>query len=193
MKFTLFILLFLTASAYGQHTGSFIVEINDQSIKVTSPLKKQSTVSIIVKNNTLDKIVSELRSENKVLKRFVLKAEGKEVLQVNYSKVKTLFYVPVAPPFEAVELRFEQRPYEELTLSTVSTLDTKDEDRNDFKEFEYNMPTSMLTGSSDEYQYTSGAVTYTGYKYFKIKIVLTTSNTAKAPRLRDYRAIALQK
>ena len=87
----------------------------------------------------------------------------------------------------------EQRPYEELTLSTVSTLDSKDEDRNDFKEFEYNMPTSMLTGSSDEYQYTSGSVTYTGYKYFKIKIVLTTSNTAKAPRLKNYRAIALQK
>jgi hypothetical protein len=87
----------------------------------------------------------------------------------------------------------EQRPYEELTLSTVSTLDSKDEDRNDFKEFEYNMPTTMLTGAGDEYQYTSGSVTYTGYKYFKIKIVLTTSNTAKAPRLKDYRAIALQK
>lgn len=87
----------------------------------------------------------------------------------------------------------DQRPYEELSLTTIGTLHSKDEDRNDFKEFEYNMPTSMLTGAGNEYQYTSGSVTYTGYKYFKIKIVLTTSNTAKTPRLRDYRAIALQK
>lgn len=104
--------LCLSANGNAQYTGSFIVEVNDRSIKVTSPLKKLDTVSIIVKNNTFDKIISELRSEKKVLKRFVLKPEGKEVIQVNYSKVKTLFYVPVAPPFEAVELKFKQRPYE---------------------------------------------------------------------------------
>ena len=51
----------------------------------------------------------------------------------------------------------------------------------------------MLTGGNNEYQYTSDGVTYTGYKFFKIKIVMTTSNTAKSPRIRDYRAIALQK
>jgi hypothetical protein len=112
MKFLAIITLLAATQAWGQHTDSFIVEINDQTIKVTSPLKKTETVSIIIKNNTLDKITSELRSDKKVLKRFVLKEEGREVIQVNYSKVKTLFYVPIAPPFEAAELRFEQRPYE---------------------------------------------------------------------------------
>jgi|TARA_Y100001936_G_C15513132_1_gene379006 hypothetical protein len=99
-------------NVFGKFTGSFVVEINDRTIKVTSPLKKLDTVSIIVKNNTLDQIVSELRSEKKVLKRFVLKPEGKEVIQVDYSKVKTLFYVPVSPPFEAAQLRFSEGPYE---------------------------------------------------------------------------------
>lgn len=112
MKVFVIFTILLTQAVYGQYTDSFIVDVNDQSIKVTSPLKKTETVSIIIKNNTLDKIVSELRSEKKVLKRFVLRPEGKEVIQVNYSKVKTLFYVPIAPPFEAAELRFERRPYE---------------------------------------------------------------------------------
>ncbi|MFT6633701.1 MAG: hypothetical protein ACJAS4_003672 [Bacteriovoracaceae bacterium] len=112
MKIFAILILFGSIKANAQYTDSFIVEINDQTIKVTSPLKKTETVSIIIKNNTLDKIVSELRSDKKVLKRFVLKQEGKEVIQVNYSKIKTLFYVPIAPPFEAAELRFEQRPYE---------------------------------------------------------------------------------
>ncbi len=112
MKISFLFFLLLSCNAFAKFTDSFVVEVNDRTIKVTSPLKKVDAVSIIIKNNTFDKIVSELRSESKVLKRFVLKAQGKEVLQVDYSKVKTLYYVPVAPPFEAVELRFEQRPYE---------------------------------------------------------------------------------
>ena len=96
----------------GKYTESFIVDVKDRSISVTSPLKKVDNVSIIINNKTLDKIVSELRSEQKVLKRFVLKPEGKEVIQLSLKGIKKLYYVPIAPPFEAAELRFEQRAYE---------------------------------------------------------------------------------
>ena len=112
MKLSLLLCFLLPSFSFGRYTEAFIVEVHNQSIKVTSPLKKVDAVSIIIKNNTFDKIVSELRSETKVLKRFVLKEQGKEVLQVDYSKTKALFYVPVAPAFEAVELKFEQGPYE---------------------------------------------------------------------------------
>ena len=107
-------LFFILAElAYGKkHTKSFIVELKDQSIKVTSPPKKVDIVSIIVKNGTFDKIISVLKSENKVLKRFVLKAQGKEVIQVDLQKTKKLFYVPISPPSESVELKFKERPYE---------------------------------------------------------------------------------
>ncbi len=105
-------LLYITHNAFSQFTDSFIVDINDQSIKITSPLKKADVVSIIIKNNTLDKIVSEIKADEKVIKRFVLKAEEKEVFQVKLKGVKRLEYVPVAPPFESADLRFEQKPYE---------------------------------------------------------------------------------
>jgi len=87
----------------------------------------------------------------------------------------------------------DDRPYTELTQTTLSTVSSRDEDKSDFIEFEYNLPDSVLTGASDEFQYTSGGVTYTGYKFFKIKIVLMTSNTAKSAKIKDLRAIALQK
>lgn len=113
MKFFLaFIIISLPTLILGQSTDSFIVDISDQKIMVTSPAKKIPVVSIIIRNQTVDRIISEIRSENKVIKRFVLKGEGKEVIQIDFSKIKKLYYVPVSPPFEAAELKFAQRPYE---------------------------------------------------------------------------------
>ena len=59
---------FCVSQAHAKFSGSFIVEINDLSIRVISPKKKQKTVSVIIQNNTLDKIVSELKTGNKVFK-----------------------------------------------------------------------------------------------------------------------------
>lgn len=110
-----YILLFLTISlstTYGKNTASFIVDINDRGMVVTSPSKQQDTASIIIKNNTLDKIVSELRSQKKVLKRFVLRPNGKEVLSVTMKGSDALYFVPLSPPFEAAQLKFKQKVYE---------------------------------------------------------------------------------
>jgi hypothetical protein len=35
-------------------------------------------------------------------------------------------------------------------------------------------------------------VTYTGFKHFKIKVVLLSSTPSRVPRIKDFRAIALQ-
>jgi hypothetical protein len=72
--------------------------------------------------------------------------------------------------------------------------------RLDFKEFTYGFATSQMTGSMGQVQYTSNGTTYTGYKYFAIKIVLISNadastgivNTAVVPRVADLRCIALQ-
>lgn len=80
--------------------------------------------------------------------------------------------------------------------STYSSL----ANRNDFKEYTYGFPVSQLTGPAGQVQYTSAGTTYTGYKYFAIKIVLLSEtntetgivNTAVVPRVADLRCIALQ-
>ena len=67
------------------------------------------------------------------------------------------------------------------------------ENKDDFREFEYGIPTTSLTGDSGEVQYTTSAgVTYTGFKYFKIKAVLLSTSPSIVPRIKDFRAIALQ-
>jgi len=68
------------------------------------------------------------------------------------------------------------------------------ENKDDFKEFEFAIPASYLTGTADEYQYiNSNAVTFTGFKYFSIKIVLLSSDKASVPRCRALKVVATQK
>jgi hypothetical protein len=66
-------------------------------------------------------------------------------------------------------------------------------DRFNYKEFVYKIPASYMTGTNGEFRYTNGAgTTFTGYKYFAVKIVLTATNAAVVPRVADLRCIALQ-
>ena len=66
-------------------------------------------------------------------------------------------------------------------------------DRNNFIEFKYLLPTDIMTAENDGVQYTnSTGSTFTTFKYFVIKIVLTATNAAIVPRAADLRALALQ-
>lgn len=66
-------------------------------------------------------------------------------------------------------------------------------DMDEFKEFSYDFPAAQKTGPNGEVQYTnSQGITFTGYKYYAIKIGLLASNSAVIPRVADLRAIALQ-
>ena len=112
-KFLLFITLTISSSVFAQENAdAFIVTLSDEKVRVVSPKKKQKIIGVIIKNETFDNITSELRSDKGVIKRFVLKSQASKSFQVNYSKINTLYYVSIAPPFQAVELRFSQRAYE---------------------------------------------------------------------------------
>lgn len=111
IKYIFFLSLFIDI-CYSQYSNSFIVEIDERKIRVTSPKSKDKIVSIVFINKTLDKVISELRTDDKVLKRFTLKREDKQVLQIDIKSIKKLIYVPIAPAFESVELKFKKEPYE---------------------------------------------------------------------------------
>jgi hypothetical protein len=87
----------------------------------------------------------------------------------------------------------EDRSYVEMTQVTSATVVSDPENREDFKEYEFTIPTAQKTGSSDEVQYVnSSGVTFTGFKHFKIKVVMLSTSSSNIPRIRDFRAIALQ-
>jgi gamma-glutamylcysteine synthetase len=68
---------------------------------------------------------------------------------------------------------------------------SSDVNKNDFIEYDYTFPTSMM--SNGVVQYTSNAITFTGFKQFAIKVGLLGTNSANPSRVTDLRAIALQK
>ena len=88
---------------------------------------------------------------------------------------------------------FEDLKWTAMASSEIVTRYSDSENPDDFIEYEYEIPSANMTGAGNEVQYTNSEnVTYTGFKQFAIKIVLTTSNPSKPPRFKDLRAISLQ-
>ena len=80
-----------------------------------------------------------------------------------------------------------------MSQDTTSTAISSSENNEDFKVFDFSIPSAELTGTNNEVQYTnSEGIIYTGFKYMSIKIVLTSSSQGLTPRVKDLMAIALQ-
>lgn len=84
---------------------------------------------------------------------------------------------------------------------TANAVYSSSSNRNDFLELVYDVPTysngyrSGANTSNDnilEYRNTSRA-RFVGFKYFAVKIVLVNQNSSNPPRVKDLRAIALQR
>jgi hypothetical protein len=66
-------------------------------------------------------------------------------------------------------------------------------ERNDFLEYSYQFPRSIMNGTNDAVTYTNSSGTiFSGYKYFAVKIGLLGNNSAVVPRVADLKCIALQ-
>jgi len=93
----------------------------------------------------------------------------------------------------------DNRNWIPMELSSGSTIYSSLADADDFKELKYVIPSSYMTGPvsnnspGGEVQYTnSQGTTFTGFKYFAIKVGLSATNSAIVPRVTDLRAIAIQ-
>ena len=87
----------------------------------------------------------------------------------------------------------EQRSWVAMTQVTSASEVSDSKNIEDMREFEFTIPTANKTGSSDQVQYTNtSGITFTGFKFYQIKIVLTSTTPAVIPRVKDLRAIALQ-
>ena len=86
----------------------------------------------------------------------------------------------------------------ELEKDDVSNITSSSANRFDFKEIGFRIPEGSAVDAGgakrvdqDSMNYIIGGSTFTTYKYFAIKIVLTTSEQYSIPRVKDMRAIAL--
>ena len=131
---------------------------------------------------------------NKYISKTVTLADGQDAEDL---LVKLSSYRPPNSDIKVwVKIRHDDDPQsiDEKTWSLMSyneALFSSDVNKNDFIEFDYTFPTSMM--SNGVVQYTSNAITFTGFKQFAVKIGLLGTNSANPPRVTDLRAIALQK
>jgi hypothetical protein len=84
---------------------------------------------------------------------------------------------------------------------TSTAVFSSSENQNDFLELVYDVPayTNAARGGANtanfgilEYRNSAG-VRFTGFKYFCFKIVLMSDTSTNPPRIKDLRAIALQR
>ena len=90
-----------------------------------------------------------------------------------------------------------------MTRATAATEVSSETNRDDFRELEFDVPeygtynnglfaNSSPTAEVLSYRNSTNAL-FVGFKYFAIKVVLTSSSTNNVPRFKNLRAIALQK
>jgi hypothetical protein len=87
---------------------------------------------------------------------------------------------------------FDIHSWVELTATATAVSDKNN--KADFKEMEYTLPTSVLSGPNGEYRYTNSAgVLFTGYRTFSVKLVLLAADNSIIPFAKNLRVVCLQK
>lgn len=115
LRILLFILITLGASrafAY-ERPDAFIVKIYDQRVRVLSPSKYDETLAVIIENKTLTPMRGKLETYSGETLNYVSIDPGKSAsLSVKRLNKERLFFIPIAPPLQKVELKLGNKPYE---------------------------------------------------------------------------------
>lgn len=198
-------------SLSGDRSNKVRITLESTSEYVSPLVDLDSTHTIFVNNLINGNTFGETNSTggyalNKYISQTVTLADGQDAEDVSvflsaYRPPRTdvKVYVKILNAFDPQT--FAQKPWIELEKQgigdeTFSSL----ANRYNYRDYQYGFSASQLTGPNGEVQYTSAGVTYTGYKYYAVKIVLTSDldlgtgkvNTAVVPRVADLRVIALQ-
>lgn len=108
-----FLLIILSLSVSAQEkSDAFLVKVFDSYVRVISPDKNYSMVSVIVENKTLSKVVGKIVKGKTDLSFITIDPDKTKSVQVKYSKDEPLFFVPLAPASQEVQLIVGKRTYE---------------------------------------------------------------------------------
>lgn len=113
VQFLIALCFVLSFKTYAQQKSeAFLVTVKHSGIHVVSPEKKEKRVSVVIVNNTSQNIISQLKTQQRVIERFNLRARSQHSIIVNTKDIDKLYYTPIAPAFQSVELKFNEKPYE---------------------------------------------------------------------------------
>ena len=113
MKLTFLIgSLFCTMWSFAAGNPAFILKLTDKGISIQSPDKTLKIFSVIIENQSLTDQVAKLVVGDDVVKYVRLNSGRSETVEIENKTAKTIFFVPVSPSFQEVELKFGKKQYE---------------------------------------------------------------------------------
>ncbi len=96
-----------------EKSDAFIVDIFDKKIKVLSVSKYTKGLNVIISNRMLTKLVGQVVTDGGKSISFVAIAPGKyQSVTIDEIKEQRVFFVPLVPAFQEVELVLGKKSYE---------------------------------------------------------------------------------
>lgn len=105
-------LFFVLSSIAQEHADAFIVEIQNDKVRVISPKKRDGNIPVIILNKTITKFYGKLATEKKDLQFLSLEPRDQKSLHVSGKDFKNLSFIPLSPPLQEVNLVFGKKAYE---------------------------------------------------------------------------------
>jgi hypothetical protein len=113
MRILLFLFFFgLSFQALAKGSDSFIIQIQDRSMKVSSPIKKNNVLTVLIENRSLSDQVGKFMIKGKNLKFVSIPSGKNETIEIQNKEGATVYFVPLSPSFQEVELIFGKKVYE---------------------------------------------------------------------------------
>lgn len=98
---------------WGQnHNPSFILKLTDAGINVSAPQKSMKMFSVIIENNSLSDQVAKFVSGSQDIKFVTIESGKSQTIEIENKAKLPVFFVPVSPSFQEVELKFGKDSYE---------------------------------------------------------------------------------
>ena len=198
------------------YSNTTVISRSGNTVTLTVPTTQYevgNTVSIYATDNTTIRAIANVVSVftsykknaggalyNKYISRPVVLAEGQDAEDI---LVVLTAYRPEGtdvPIWIRIQNNEDSDVFSDISWIQLEMVDntaySSVSDRNDFREYTYKFPASMMTAPEPQLgavQYKNSQGTqFTGFKTFAIKIGLTSTNSAVVPRVADFRTIALQ-
>lgn len=102
----------LATHAWGQSHGSFILKLNDSSIKVSAPAKKIKMFTVVIENNSLSHQIAKIVSGTDSIKYLRIDSGKSQTVEIENKGDNPVYFVPLSPAFQEIELKFGKKSYE---------------------------------------------------------------------------------
>lgn len=96
-----------------ERADAFIIEALPDRYKILAPVSIQTKIGIILKNNTLSKLIGKIETNAGTKRVFLSVPSGSyKSIDVEMAKGETFYFIPLSPSFERIELKVGQLAYE---------------------------------------------------------------------------------